>query len=139
MAGAQGRRWSPPPAGVGGAGEAVEAELGADVAGGGERAAVEGDAGRVGDAGEAVERAHREGRLDDPARADGGAQPVAGGGEVGKVVVGGGGEVEQQVPVGHTGAGRQGVADVDRRAEGRAARTEQRHVARRSIEALLPA
>ena len=86
--------------GVQRAGHVVERELGAQVDGGGERAAVEHDAGRVGDAGEPVERPDREARLDEAGLAERGFDVGPTGRQVGRVEVRGGGEVEQQGPPG---------------------------------------
>ena len=103
--------------GVAGAGHGVEAELGAGVGGGGQRAAVEGDAGRVGDAGEPVDRADRPARLEQAGRTDGGEQRPAGRRQVRGAAVGGGGEGEQERAIGDPDAVVEGRGQLDGRAE----------------------
>ena len=118
-------------------GQVVEAELGPHVGGRGQGAAVERDAGRVGHPSEPVERPHRQAGLEQSGGSDGGEDGPAGRRQVGVVTMGGGGEVEEDPAVRDPDAAFERRAHGDRDAECCAARTEQRRVARRSIEALL--
>ena len=94
-------------------GHVVESELGAHVDGGGERAAVEHDARRVSDAGEPVERPDREARLDQAGLAERRLDVGATAGEVGRVELCRGGEVEQQRAAWHAVAASDRGGDVE--------------------------
>ena len=79
----------------------------------GERAAVEQDARRVSDAGEPVERPDREARLDQAGLAERSLDVGATAGEVGRVELRGGGEVEQQRAAWHALAASDRGGDVE--------------------------
>ena len=104
-------------AGVQRAGHVVQGELGAHVERRRERSAVEQDARRVGDAGEPVERADREARLDEAGLAERSFDSGAPSGQVGRVEVRRGGEVEQQRAAGHSFTASECGGDVELVAE----------------------